>query len=423
MIIAKFGGGILSTAEDMQRVANTIASRKPDVVVVSALSGVTDQLIHFVEQSLKENEIGFEEFCARHRKIANKKIDAMEEAFNDLKKTLQGVNYTGEASDRLRAVIMSRGEYLSAVLLQSYLPQYKFVPSEKSGLVAQGDYLNARCNFQKSKLRTSNSIITTGFYALNEKGEICLFGRGGSDYSAGAIAKLTSAKKVEFWKNVDGFLTADPRLVADARAITALSFEEAAEICRFGARILHPSALEPLMGSETIVETKNIFKPGNSGTTIYDNCKKNKIAAVSGRKKISVVSVSGNEMVEAFGIAAKIMTKVADAGIAVDVIATAQANISFSIEQKDGQKAIDALKELKTFEIRLRDNLSLVGIVGDGIKNDPAFLSKIFSVLSKEGIAIKMISQGAMESDVSIIVQQSEYENAIKAIHDELIGR
>lgn len=421
MIIAKFGGGILSTAEDMQRVANIIASRKPDVVVVSALSGVTDQLIHFVEQSLKENGIEFEEFCARHRKIANKKIDAMEEVFSDLKKILQGINYTGEASDRLRAVIMSRGEYLSAILLQSYLPQYKFVPSEKSGLVAHGDYLNARCNFQKSNLRISNSI-TTGFYALNENGEICLFGRGGSDYSAGAIAKLTSAKKVEFWKNVDGFLTADPRLVAGARAITALSFEEAAEICRFGARILHPSALEPLMGSETIVETKNIFKPGNNGTTIYDNCKKNKIAAVSGRKKISVVSVSGNEMVEAFGIAAKIMTKVADAGIAVDVIATAQANISFSIEQKDGQKAIDALKELKTFEIRLRDNLSLVGIVGDGIKNDPAFLSKIFSVLSKEGIAIKMISQGAMESDVSLIVQQSEYENAIKAIHEKLIG-
>ena len=425
MIIAKFGGGVLSSHKDLLRVANIISSRQPSVVVVSALNGVTDQLVGFIEDSLRGKTIEeeFIKFCKRHQALLKNNPEELEPAFYDLRKMLTGIAYTKEASDRLRAAILSRGEYLSGLILCSYTAGYRFVPTEKLGLVAKGNYLTARCDFQKSRISLSKTsrIITTGFYATNEKQEICLFGRGGSDYSAGAIARLISATKVEFWKNVDGFLTADPKIVFNAKLIHEISFDEAAEICRFGAKILHPSALEPLMGTKTLVETKNVMKPDCKGTLLYESCKKNKIAAVTGRGSISVVSVSGNEMVESFGIAAKIMARVADAGVSVDVIATAQANISFSVEQKDGQNALKALNDLTAFDVRLRENLALIGVVGEGLKTEPAFLSKIFSVLSEQEIQIRMVSQGAMESDLSLIVRKEDYETAIRAIHARLI--
>ncbi len=421
MLVQKFGGGILATKQDFQRVAAVIGKTNPDVVVLSAVQGVTDELISLlgIARQGKDFSKQLEKLQGKHTDLSGKKAGEIKKVFSEVEKVLKGISYTGEYSDKLYAGVVSRGEYLSAIILQSYLPSYTFWPGENGIRVNGSSYLNARCDLKNSQKPPARSIVT-GFYGVNERHEVCLFGRGGSDYSAGVIARILGAEKVEFWKNVDGFMTADPRIVKTARFISQLSFEEAAELCRFGAKILHPSCLEPLYGSRTVVEIKNVLKPSEKGTSIQQGKGNNEVAAVTGRKNLAAVSVSGNEMVEAFGIAAKILTRVANAGIPVDVIATAQANISFTVEEKDAMAAKTALAELSDqFEIRHRENLALIGIVGSGIKGNPRVISKVFAALAKQGIKVEMVSQGASEIDLSIIVNQADYEKAIQAIHDQ----
>ena len=421
-LVQKFGGGILATKSDFQTVAKIVEKTNPTVVVVSAVQGVTDELISLlgIAKNGKDFSKQLEKLRSKHAELNDKKTGEIEKVFSEIEKVLKGVSYTGEYSDKLYASVVSRGEYLSAIILQSYLKDYVFWPAE-NGITATGSYINARCDFENMKKPPAKSIVT-GFYGVNEKKEVCLFGRGGSDYSAGIIAKTLNAEKIEFWKNVDGFMTADPRIVKNARFISQLSFEEAAELCRFGAKILHPSSLEPLHKNKTVVEIKNVFKPKEKGTRISQVKGNNEIAAVTGRKNLAAISISGNEMVEAFGIAAKILTRVADANIPVDVIATGQANISFTVEEKDALAAKEALRGLEQFEIRHKEGLALIGIVGNGIKGNPKVISQVFAALSKQGIKSEMISQGASEIDLSIIVSQEQYEKAIQNIHQEFFS-
>ncbi len=426
MLVQKFGGGILLSLQDIQRVVSVISVNKPRVVVVSALQGVTDELLKLIDLALAQKDFHTSLANLRQRHIAlNPDHSKLDDVFNEFDKILTGVSYTREFSERLRAYVLSRGEFLAALVLHAHLPDFSFIPAEKFGLIANGQYTNARCDFNKTRIELvgENPVITTGFYAPNENNEICLFGRGGSDYSAAAIARCLNATRVEFWKNVDGFLTADPRIVQDARHIQDMGFEEASEVCRFGAKILHPSALEPLVGTNIVAEIKNIMQPNNRGTQIYKECKRNEIAAIAGRKNLAVVSVSGNEMVEAFGIASKILTRIADANIPVDVIATGQANISFTVEQVYGKQALHALADLNNFDVKLEEPLALVGIVGNAIKNNPAFIARVFAVLSSQHINVEMISQGASEIDLSLVVDQKNYDHAIRELHKEFFSR
>src|SRR3989338_4526542 len=422
MLVQKFGGGILSSLEDIQRIVSVISASKPRVVVVSALQGVTDELLKIVDLALAQKD--FQTGLVALRQRHNVAQTALEDVFNELEKILTGVSYTAEVSERLRAYVLSRGELLAALVLHAYLPDFSLIPAEKFGLIAHGPYANARCDFKKTKIKLPNeNVITTGFYAPNENNEICLFGRGGSDYSAAAFARSLNARRIEFWKNVDGFLTADPRIVPCAKHILDMGFEEASEVCRFGAKILHPSALEPLVGTKIVAEIKNIMQPDNRGTQIYKECKRNEIAAIAGRKNLAVISVSGNEMVEAFGIASKILTRIADANIPVDVIATGQANISFTVEQVYGKQALHALADLNNFDVKLKEPLALVGIVGNAIKNNPSFIARVFAVLSSQHINVEMISQGASEIDLSLVVDQKNYDHVIREFHKEFFNR
>ncbi len=423
MLVQKYGGGILANRDNFKRIVAIVEQTKPDIVVVSAVQGVTDALISLLETAGEGTnfEKQLELLREKHAAIVGREPQEMRVVFDELQRTLTGINYTGEYSDKLYAFVLSRGEYLSALALQSYLPEYIFWPSE-NGIAVKGSHLNARCDFKRCKKPPAKSIVT-GFYGLNEKNEVCLFGRGGSDYSAGAIAHIINAEKVEFWKNTAGFMTADPHVVANSKRIDALSFDEASELSRFGAKILHPSALEPLNNGNIEVEVRNVLTPEKRGTIITRSTTRNEIAAITGRKNLAVVSVSGNEMVEAFGIAAKILSRVADANVPVDAIATAQANISFTIGEKNCEKTLDALIGLDTFTITSKRELALVAVVGNAIKRDPSFTARVFNALSHRGIAVEMISQGASEIDLSIVVKQREYEEAISAIHSEFFEK
>ncbi len=441
-LVQKFGGGILATKQDFQHVASVIEKTKPTAVVVSAVQGITDEFIQLISKARngKTSKTQLEALKQKHillenennnksnnknktkNESDNKNKTEIENEFDKIEKLLKGIKYTGECSEKLYAQIVSRGEYLSALILSSYLPGYTFWPAE-NGINANGSYSNSRNDISKTKKPPMHSIIT-GFYGVNEAGEVCLFGRGGTDYTAAIIARTLNADKLEFWKNVDGFLTADPRIVKNAKFIESLSFEEASEICRFGAKILHPSAMEPLIGTKTIIEIKNVEKPQNKGTIISQGENKSEVAAVTGRQNIAAISVSGDEMVEAFGIASKILTRVANSNISVDVIATGQANISFTISEKDAENALNSLRDLNAnFNISKKADLALVGVVGIGIKRNPQVLSRIFSALSAENIGVEMVSQGASEIDFSLIVENSNYEKAIKAIHEEFFKK
>ncbi len=419
MMVQKFGGGILATRGDVQRAARIVADTQPAAVVVSALRGVTDQLVGLLQKAANKQEFLGDLLVLQQRHAEMSRSRQVQEVFEELEKILTGVSRIGEYSDKLYAYVLSRGEYLSALIL-SEKTGYAFWPAE-NGIATKGNYLNGRCDFSLSSAPPLYSVVP-GFYGINEKKEVCLFGRGGTDYSAAVIARLLNADRLEFWKNVDGFMSADPKVEPRAKLVGELSLEEASELSRFGAKILHPSAIEPLLGTRIVAEVKNVERPEKRGTVIANGKTTNHVAAITGRKGVAVVSVSGDEMVEAFGIASKILGRVADAGIAVDVIATAQANISFSVDEADVNKAVNALSDLEQFQVSKKSNLALVGIVGSGVKSSPAFAAKVFSSLAEAGISVEMISQGASEIDLSLVVREENYERAVQSIHGEFFS-
>jgi len=418
MLVQKFGGGILSNKNDFQRVANTIQKTKPSFVVVSAVKGTTDELISLLSTAQKGGSTPLlSEIKKKHVALAENPVPEIDTIFSKLEQLLKGVTYTKEYSDKLYALVVSRGEYLSALVLQTFVPDFSFWPAEK-GIVAQGTYRNARCDFSATKKPPQKSIVT-GFYGINAEGDTCLFGRGGTDYSATVVARITGAKKVEFWKDVDGFMTADPRIATSAKLIDVLSVEDAQELCRFGAMVLHPAALEPLTGSKTTIEIKNILKPDHAGTRIEQRGRGNDIVAVAGKQNQAAISVSGDAMVGSPGAAANILARISKAAIPVDVISTAQANISFTIEGENLKSALSALTDLHDFTVTPTPKLALIGVVGKGIKTDSSVSARIFSSLSNKKVHVQMVSQGVGACDFSLVVSQADYKTAVKAIHDE----
>ncbi|MBI5176471.1 aspartate kinase [Candidatus Micrarchaeota archaeon] len=439
MLVQKFGGGILSSAADYGRTAAIVRASKPYCVVVSAMGGVTDELISLLHAAREGKSFSNALFALKekhrnalegnypdggkvggHFAAASKQIDSV---FSDIEKILTGVGYTREYSGRLYALVLSRGEFLSAHILSSHLPDFSAWPSE-NGFAAKGDFLNSRCDFERTVKPPERSVVT-GFYGMGGDGEVRLFGRGGGDYSASCVARAIGAEKVEFWKNVDGFMTADPRVAGSASLVREMCFEEASEVCRFGAKILHPCALEPLWGTGAVAEVRNFLAPQKRGTLISEDNARKEIASIAGKTGIAVLSVSGEEFVGSSGIASAILSQVAQAGIPVDVIATAQANMSFTIDGKDLEGALGALggmEGISKFSLNHKAGLSLVGVVGAGLKRHPRCVSRVFSSLAKAGVGVEMVSQGAGEIDLSLVVPQGDYETAVRAIHDEFFG-
>lgn len=457
----KFGGSSVANGDCIRRVAKIIHDFVKQgnrlVVVVSALDGITDQLIGASEEAKKGNLNYINDFIhkikERHAKAIEDviKTESLKEevegivkrSIEELEKVLTGIAYLGELTPKSLDYVLSFGERLSTpILCYSLLDtglNSEFLTGKDAGIVTDSNYGEARPLMKLTKHQVRQRLepmldegsipVVTGYIAATQEGFITTLGRGGSDYSATIVGASLNADEICIWTDVDGLMTADPKIVPLAKTIPEISFQEAIEIAFFGAKGLHPRALEPAMEEGIAVRIRNTFNPENLGTLIGNErkIKAGEIAkAVSLIKNVSLINVSGAGMVGAPGTAAKVFDILGRNNVNVLMISqsASEANISFIIKKASLGKAISALEiallgQGIVREVTADENVCIIAIVGAGMKGTLGVAAKVFNAVAERGINVIMISQGSSEVNISFAVKEEDGENTVRAIHEE----
>jgi len=451
MKVMKFGGGCLRNPDTVLLGANIIKAQEEKIaVVVSAIYGITDTLIEAILLAQKNEtdiphlvaSIGKKHFYIVDQLIDNKKIydlviQEIKNKLRELEKLLVGISYTGEVTQSLKSMVVSYGERLSAHVMAGVLnnngKKAVGLSAADIGLVTDNLFDNATANLAQVKKNFRGSLlplirkgiipVITGYFGLTEDGKISTFGRNGSDYSAAVIAYGIKADRLDLWKDVDGFMSADPRIVESAQKINHLSYKEAAELSYFGAKLLHPRTIEPLVESGIGLSIRNIHKYKNPGTGIFPQGyeKKGIIKSVTCNQQIAVLKIQGSGVGYKPGIIAKVGSVLADKGINIFSIITSQTCINLLIDKNDaflGLRTLKMLKEGVMEKIDLQENIALIAVVGEGLLKKEGVAATVFSAVSRIKINIEMISAGASDVASYFLVKQTDLYAAVRAIHD-----
>jgi len=453
-IVVKFGGSNLKIKEDILKLIRVLKCyNAPVVIVVSALYGITDILVKAIRK-VKEDEnainSAMETLFEAHHVIINQYIDdpgnkqktlkKIKKRVSELNKYLLGVHYLGEVPDFAEDMVLSYGERLSSLLLESVL-QYMNIDCEEIlpeeiGLVTDGEYGNATVNFAlseesvKEHLSGSKIYIVPGFYGISPDSKVTLFGRGGSDYSAAAIARCIGASALDIWKDVPGFMSADPRIVDNPVAINRLSYREAAELSYFGARILHPRTVEPLMDKKIPIRMFDInkFSDQLQPLTIIDDkgvVNKDVMKSVTYSDDFGILKLIGPGVGIKPGIMAKVTTSLSEARINIKSIITAQTCINILLSRDDLKKSYDIAKGTGLTAVDKMiclERISLIAVVGEGMLEKSGIAARIFSAVSYRKINVQIISAGASSVATYFIIDREDRVRAVKAIHEEFFG-
>jgi len=441
MIIMKFGGTSLANAERVKNVANIVngrLSRKP-IVVVSAVGGVTDKLINVAKEASKginpaekANEI-----VNIHKEIAkslNLNEDFLEDDFINLYDSLNGIYLLKELSLRSMDLISSFGEILSSKILAKYFNSLGRSSEQYSGweigIITNDNFSNAEIleetydNIKNNLLDIRGIPIITGFIAKNEEGDITTLGRGGSDYTASIIGSALNVEEIEIWTDVDGIKTADPRIVPNAIQWKVITFNEASEMAYFGAKVLHPKTIKPAVNKQIPVRILNTYNPENKGTVVLKEDGENHMfRSISSKNNINVVRICSTDMLLAYGFLAKIFETFNRYKISIDLVSTSEVTVSITLDNinsslKNLDFAISELNEIGKVEMLM--GMSIICVVGEGIRNKSGVLGRIFNVCKNLDINVEMVSQGASPLSISFVVKQEDSEKIIKGLHREL---
>jgi aspartate kinase len=451
--VLKFGGTCLGSEDTLQRVGRVVKDeRDPKIVVVSAASGVTNSLKDFLAKPRQEKEI--DDFVLttklRHIDMLPKKdggmrkeaLEMIEAKITKLERLLYGVNYTEELTGRTNDLILSFGERLSAIVVASRLvhEDINAVPMEADalGLITNDQHGNAVALLDKSEKNMGTTLetavkknvvpVVTGFFGITESGHVTTVGRSGTDYTAAVVAYSTNANPIEIWKEVDGFMSADPKLVKEAYQIDRLSYEEAAELAYFGAQVLHARAVQPakLKGIDIVI--KNLYKPENPGTVIGAStlARKEVIKSVSYLSNIATLKVYDMGAGYKSGFLADITACLSKAGVNVFSAATSQTCVAILIDDADIATAKKAIKSLtggsgETFEIN--PGVALVCTVGEGFGYTKGVAARVFKAVATKNINVDLISAGASMVAYHFTVDRKDLKNTINAIHHEFFDK
>jgi aspartate kinase len=460
-IVMKFGGTSVATGENIRNAANLVAENvKQDravIVVVSALDGVTDELFEAAEMARKEKQDYIQAFkqrmLERHcvaiaKAIRNSAIrkeveQIVTKIVDELEKVLTGICYVGELTPKSKDYVLSFGERLSAPIVSAALRDLKLksvaFTGKEAGIVTDSNFGDANPLFNVTKHQLKERIepllgenvipVVSGYIAATQDGVVTTLGRGGSDYTATIIAAALGADEVWIWTDVDGIMTADPKIVASARLLHQLSYQEAAELAIFGAKAMHPRALEPIMKENIPARIRNVFNPKNSGTLISSETsttRQDAVKAVAVIKDVAMINVSGGGMVGAPGSYARILDLLGKNGINVMMISAAasEANISLVIRRNMLGRALSTLEIVllgrgSASDVSAEDDVSVIAAMGANMKGTPGVASRIFSTQAKNDINIRMIAQGSSELNISFVVKEKDGKAAVQAIHEE----
>ncbi len=444
MRVLKFGGGCLRDRESIRKVIEIIAGRKEKVVVVvSALRGITDLLKQAAMESLRSEEsikTALEKLRHRHLDMAGTGAaefsGSLEEKLKTLQRLLLAVAYSKELTPSLQAQIESFGERLSAHLIAFLLnrtgTKAEPLEADEIPIVTDESWQMATADLRLTGEAVRSRVlplleeetipVITGFFGKSRQGKITTFGRNGSDYTAAVVAACLGAEALELWKDVRGFMSADPAVVERAKKIEHLSYYEAAELSYFGARIVHPRTFEPLLRKGIPVIIKSLAFPSEEGTLISPTAPRpaSGVRSITFNRNIAVLRVEGPGVGYKPGIIAMIGNALAQRGINIYSILTSQTCINLLLERGDGRKAYSCLEGMKNGIItglHLDEGLALVGVVGEGLKRRKGIFARVFAAVADAGVNVEMVSAGASEVAYYFIVREETVEKAVRAIH------
>ena len=440
----------MESIHSLKRIVEKEARHQPVIVVVSALGGITDKLISTSQLAVEGDENWkkeYEQMVERHHKIVDtiitntkdrellfNKVDAL---LTELHSIYYGVYLIHDLSKKTLDTIVSYGERLSSNIVSTFVRGSKLYDARE---FIKTEVVNGK-NTLDSELTTKLVIdsfkdlprvsLVPGFIATDKNsGDTTNLGRGGSDYTAAIIAATLDAKTLEIWTDVDGFMTADPKVIRSAYTIDELSYLEAMELCNFGAKVIYPPTIYPVCIKNIPIHVKNTFNPGNRGTVIKGKIENNSkaIRGISSIKGTTLITVSGLSMVGVIGVNRRIFTALADKGISVFLVAQASSENSTSIGVRD-EDAAAAVKVLnKEFKAEIDDgamapmqaesDLATIAIVGENMKHTPGIAGKLFETLGRSGISVIAFAQGASETNISFVVDTKYLRKSLNVIHD-----
>lgn len=438
MKVLKFGGAALRDAQAIQHAASIVAQTGPCVVVVSAMQGVTDRL-QVQHLSEEESEQLLAELKVRHEQAlapfaddeANARL-ALE--LEHLERLLYGIAYTQEVTPRLQDLLASYGERLvapivAAAIRATGMAARSFDAAEAS-VATHGPFGNARPDFETMRRAAGPALqtaqpgvaVVTGFYGVDANGEATVFGRGGSDYVACLVAAAIDAKAVELWKDQPGFMTADPRVVDGARLVPRLGYDEAGELAHFGAKVIHPRAVEPVASQEIPIYIRSLSDPSAPGSIIQghvDNAPE-LVRSAASKDHLALLKLNGPGMAYTPGVAKRVFDILADANINILNMSTSQATFALLLHENDLQQAHTALKPLVGGVIQSIEacpQRSLVCVVGRGLGETPGSAARILDAVSKAGVNVEMISLGASDIAIDFIIRAADRDAALRGVH------
>jgi aspartokinase/homoserine dehydrogenase 1 len=457
MHVLKFGGTSVANAANIKKVKSIIEERRKKdkvIVVVSAFGGVTDDLLQCSMLAAQ----GDENYKAALQKITHRHLDTVKELlpvtsqssilsyvmqqFNEIEDICNGMFLLNELSDKTRDRMLGYGELISSKIISALL-EAEGLPNQwvdaRQLIVTDSQYSKALVQFEKSRKQassffnkaTAELFVLPGFIASDEQGRTTTLGRGGSDYTAAIIGAAVKTPLVEIWTDVSGMMTADPRLVNNARVIPAISYQEAMELSHFGAKVIYPPTLQPLMELGIPVLIKNTFKPEDAGTIIESTvtAENGTIRGISSIKNIALISLEGGGMVGIPGFSKRLFEALASFQINVILItqASSEHSICVGIEEGNAKKAKQVVDNAFSYEIErglvnpltIEKELSIIALVGDNMKNHTGTSGKMFGALGRNGVNIRAIAQGSSERNISAVIASVDVKKAINVLHEE----
>ncbi len=453
MKVLKFGGTSVGSVESilsLKAIVEKEAQKQPIIVVVSALGGITDKLIATSVLAQKGDETWKDEFQAmveRHHKMIDTIItdprkreqlfNIVDSLFEQLRSIYFGVYLIHDLSKKTQDAIVSYGERLSSNIVATLVQGAKWYDSREFIKTVRKNHKNTLDSELTNRLvrRTFSDLqrisLVPGFISKDrDTDEITNLGRGGSDYTAAIIAAALDADILEIWTDVDGFMTADPRVIKTAYTIKELSYIEAMELCNFGAKVVYPPTIYPVCVKNIPIRVKNTFNPDGEGSIIKQKVANNDkpIKGISSINGTTLITVAGLSMVGVIGVNRRIFTALADNGISVFMVsqASSENSTSIGVRDQDAKEAVEVLngefaKEIETgamFPMHAESGLATIAVVGENMKNTPGIAGKLFGTLGRAGISMIACAQGASQTNISFVVKSEHLRKALNAIHD-----
>ena len=458
-LVLKFGGTSLSSPNHIRNVAKIVASFSKDneiVVVCSAVDGITDDLLtisRLIEQKKKDDVTKvLNNVIKKHKQFANQTVknsaikkqllQKLNTDVSELKELVRGLTLLKEVSARSLDYLISFGERLSDDLVSFALQDIKkkstALNGKEVGIVTDSNFGESRPLMDTTRIRISKTLgsllakkitpVVGGFAGADQHGNITTFGRGGSDYTATIIASCINADEIWLMSDVDGLMTADPKLVKNAKLLKEVSYAEAIEMAQFGAKQIHPRTFEPLFHKKIPMRIRSTFDVKNSGTIVTPSpsaATKKTVKCVSAIRNIGLIDLSGGIMFAAPGTAAKIFTTLAEKNVNVMMVSSnpSESSVSLLVKRPDLEKAANAL-EMNLLgqtvkKVDVTPGVSIIAVIGSGMRGTVGVASKVFSAAQKKNVNVIMIAQGSSELNLAFVVKDSDCKAVVQSLHDE----